>query len=199
MKQALIVFVKNNVLGKVKTRLAKDIGAEKASKVYQWLINYTKKQVREVEADVFVYYSDSVEVEDEWLSKSVYKKIQQGTDLGQRMWQAFQEVFALGYERAAIIGTDCYGLETSLLQKGFRELQHQDVVIGPANDGGYYFLGMNKAYEFLFTDKDWSTEQLINQTKQSIQDSGKRFSLLKELTDIDYLEDLQNQGLGHLI
>jgi len=199
MKKALIIFVKNNVAGKVKTRLAASVGNKKASEVYQFLIDHTKKQVSQLNADVFVFYSPEIQTDDQWKTQNLVKKLQSNGDLGERMHNAFIDVLNAGYDQAAIIGSDCFGLQTSILENGFSQLQSNDIVIGPANDGGYYFLAMKQPHAFLFENKDWSTAQLIEQTLVSIKESDKQYHLLEVLNDIDTIEDLKNEGLQYLV
>ncbi|MBX2845976.1 MAG: TIGR04282 family arsenosugar biosynthesis glycosyltransferase [Saprospiraceae bacterium] len=199
MDRALIIFVKNNQPGKVKTRLAKDIGYEKASEIYHWLINYTKYQVSHVATDIYIFYSEYLEIQDQWSGQNVFKMIQQGQDLGERMMHAFQTVFEAEYNQVVIIGSDCYGLETPLIRKAFKKLEQSDMVVGPATDGGYYLLGVKKYYADLFSDKSWSSDQLLSETLAAANKLDLNVSQLKALTDIDYLEDLKQTGLEYLI
>ena len=101
-KNALIVFVKNPELGKVKTRLANTIGNKKALEVYHKLLNYTAQVVSDVAADKLIFYSSEIDSEDQF-TKSGYQQFEQvGNDLGERMLHAFQKAFDLGYKNVSI-------------------------------------------------------------------------------------------------
>ena len=141
-KSALIVFTRNPELGKCKTRLAATIGDQSALDVYRFLLDHTVKITTPVTADVYVYYSEKIKDVDIWDTSIFRKKQQQGHDLGDKMQHAFTEVFNMGYQRAIIIGSDMYDLTTQELEDAFLKLEDNNFVIGPAQDGGYYLLGM---------------------------------------------------------
>jgi uncharacterized protein len=188
----LLVFVKIPVTGKVKTRLAKSIGNEKALKVYKYLVDYTYSVVRDVEADVEIWFSDSkTDFKGPGLMDMV-KKVQTGGNLGERMSNAFREGFTSGYHKVVIIGSDCPEILPDHIEGAFKFLDKTDVVIGPSFDGGYYLLGMKKWNPNLFLNIDWSTDQVFRQTRRVIEKEGLNFSKLERLNDIDTVEDLNN-------
>ena len=127
-KNAIILFTKNPELGKVKTRLAKTIGNERALEIYKKLLTHTQSIVNPIDADKFVFYSDSINTDDQWSATDYYKKLQFDGDLGQRMAAAFQEVFSLGYQSICIIGSDCYELTSATIGEGFAKLANFDTV-----------------------------------------------------------------------
>ena len=118
------------------------------------------------------------------------KHLQNGADLGERMQNAFAEAFARGQQRVLIIGSDCVELETYMIKEAFAVLENNDVVIGPAKDGGYYLLGMRKFYPTLFENKPWSSEDLLMDTIIDLKKLNAPYYLLKTLSDIDHVEDL---------
>lgn len=186
-KHLLIVFVKNNRLGKVKTRLARTIGDENAFMVYHELLEITENATSHVKnCNVQVYFSENIE-EDTW--QGCEKFIQQGNDLGEKMQDAFQRGFAMGYQKIQLIGSDLPDISASIIQQGFDELMNNDLVFGPAVDGGYYLVGMKKLYPTIFQNKPWSTEKLLSLTLKEL--SGYKLQLLPFLNDIDEYEDLQ--------
>ncbi|WP_144893082.1 TIGR04282 family arsenosugar biosynthesis glycosyltransferase [Flavobacterium tiangeerense] len=189
-KKAIILFTKNPELGKVKTRLAKTIGNEKALYIYKKLLEHTQEIVTPVRADKFVFYSDSITKEDQWNAGSFYKKVQHGDDLGTRMAKAFQEIFCLGYESVCIIGSDCYELTSDIIEKAFLALETNETVIGPTFDGGYYLLGMNQFHETVFKNKTWSTDSVYMDTITDFKNLNLSFSNLNKLLDIDEEKDL---------
>lgn len=188
-KNALIIFTRNPELGKCKTRLAKTIGNQAALEIYKHLLKHTSEITMELRADKFVFYSESIKSNDLWESEFFRKKMQQGSDLGERMEQAFTELFALGYEKVVIIGSDLLDLKTSHINDAFKLLNNHDVVIGPAKDGGYYLLGSKTLHKKLFNNKEWGTSTVLKDTLNDLQ--NVTFTLLETLNDIDTLEDVK--------
>ena len=188
-KNLLFIFTKNPELGKVKTRLAKTIGAEKALAIYKFLLAHTKKVTENIACDKAVYYSVKVREDDLWNGEIYQKKQQLGEDLGIRMQNAFQDAFANGYEKVLIVGSDLIDLSEEIIEKGFLQLASNDVVIGPAKDGGYYLLGMKSVHPNVFKNKNWGTstvrEETLNEKKK------KKVHLLNELNDADVLDDIK--------
>jgi hypothetical protein len=191
---ALIVFMKNPVRGKVKTRLAATLGNDKALQVYLDLVDYTREVLTEVKADIWLFYSDYLQENDNWSPIAAQKRTQLGADLGVRMKNAFREVFAAPYKHAAIIGTDCPELTPVIINKGFEQLTNCELVMGPAQDGGYYLLGLNAPNEWLFENKPWSTNQVAKLTLQAAEERQLNYELLPMLRDVDTEKDLQLTG-----
>ena len=115
---------------------------------------------------------------------------QHGNDLGERLEQAVTNAFAQGVERVIVIGTDCPDLNADVLIHGFRALEHSDVVIGQAEDGGYFLVGLNQNHPELFRDITWSTEHVLEQTIAKARSLKCSISVLAKLTDVDHPEDL---------
>lgn len=182
---ALLIFIKNPVKGNVKTRLAATVGDEKALKIYNKLLGYTRTTVQLVQADKQVWYARHVDSDDAWGSDFFSKRKQQGDDLGERMQHAFRQAFAEGYKRVVIIGSDCAELMAENLQQAYKSLHKNDVVIGPATDGGYYLLGMSRYLPVLFENKVWSTRSVFAQTRADCEAQGFSYHILEELNDVD--------------
>lgn len=191
--KAVIVFIKNPILGKVKTRLAATIGDENALTIYKQLISKTQNILQDIDASCYIYYSDYYEI-DNW-PRTMFKMVQNGNDLGLRMKHAFHEISSRNYDQIIIIGSDCYDLKPSIIEKGFDLLDDMDVVIGPSLDGGYYLLGMNTFHPTLFQEIEWSTEFVCEQTIQQITKAGLNYQRLPLLNDIDTEEDLKKTKL----
>lgn len=182
----LIIFIKNPVKGKVKTRLAATIGDEKALEVYLKLIDYTLNLVKALNVEVNLFFSDLV-ISDYPFSM---KHLQKGNDLGDKMKNAFKKCFDEGGKNVVIIGTDCAELTKEIIDEAFKELENNSVVIGPALDGGYYLLGMNQFYSTIFNGIEWSTSSVYNETKMILEKENISLGVLPILSDIDTEEDL---------
>lgn len=195
MKPRLIIFIKNPIKGKVKTRLATDIGYEKAHRIYLELMEKTRLACHNLPFDKVVYYSDAIEHTDIWDKEVFAKKRQKGQDLGEKMLNAFNDAFNDGYGNVCIIGSDCFEMSEDIIKSAFDKLNNNDVVIGPSADGGYYLLGMTKLFENIFEDKPWSKPTLLQVTTNELNNSGIKYSLLSELNDIDTIEDIVQDEL----
>ncbi|HZH37785.1 MAG TPA: TIGR04282 family arsenosugar biosynthesis glycosyltransferase [Flavisolibacter sp.] len=187
MKQALIIFARKPEKGKVKTRLAAQIGEEQALTVYIRLLEHTRAVASAYPCDKYVFLTDEV-ADVFW--KDFYVERQADGDLGERMSAAFQLLFDKGYQQVVIIGSDCPVFSINHLNEAFAALYDVDVVIGPATDGGYYLLGMKLLYSELFLNKTWSTDRVLRDTIYSINELQLTFQQLEPLTDVDEATDL---------
>ena len=187
-KELVIVFVKNIKLGKVKTRLAKTIGNQAAFEVYKELVKVTEEATENLDTDLRIYFSDAI-VTTKW--ERAHKDVQKGNDLGERMNNAFLKGFEDGYERIVLIGSDLPDINANHIQKGLDALEDSEVVFGPAEDGGYYLIGMSKMNHKLFENKPWSQSHLLTETLSELKDNNTTFTTLEVLNDIDTFEDLE--------
>ena len=220
-ENALIIFIKNPQLGKVKTRLAKTVGNEKALEIYLELSKITRENCQILsqripsergQSDIqpYVFYSDFINTNDDWSNDIFKKAVQSGEDLGDRMSNAFLFILQ-NHAKACIIGSDCPTLSVAILESAFDALDKHDFVVGPSTDGGYYLLGMNatqyisdnkseirnpkseiKPPQYLFENMVWSTENVLSETLQRMKAHGKTVALLPELTDVDEEKDWKN-------
>jgi hypothetical protein len=108
------------------------------------------------------------------------------------MHNAFDTVFKRGYKKVIIIGTDAPDVSMKIVRSAISVLDNYSVVIGPANDGGYYLLGFKSKLIDLFSGIEWSTNSVFDNTIKKLNNSKIKYFVLDELTDIDTLEDLQN-------
>ncbi len=187
-KELIIVFVKNIKLGKVKTRLAKTIGNQAAFDVYSELVKVTENAIKNIETDKRIYFSDAI-VEAIWGNN--YKAVQKGVNLGERMKHAFKKGFDDGYERIVLIGSDLPDISSEHIKNGLNALQNNEVVFGPAIDGGYYLIGLSELKPFVFDNKPWSQSNLLEDTLKELQLKNITHTLLRPLNDIDTFEDLE--------
>ena len=183
----LIIFAKNPVLGRCKTRLAKGIGPENALAVYRILLQHTAQTTRSLKVDKEVFYTDFIDHEDRWDSTIFKKGLQSPGDLGQKMQAAFEAGFKKGYQKIVLIGTDLITLEPSDIEKAFEALDSNTVVFGPAQDGGYYLIGLTQMRPELFKNIPWSTAEVLT---KSLEQLDQTYQLLQLKNDIDTVEDL---------
>ncbi len=189
-KNLLLIFTRNPEFGKVKTRLARDIGHQAALDIYKFLLAHTAKICTPLDTEKAVYYSEEIPNNDLWNATVFQKKKQIGEDLGERMQNAFAEGFNLGYSKIIIIGSDLYDIETKDLEQAFKVLNNHEIVIGPAEDGGYYLLGMKQLYPKLFKNKNWGTATVLQDTINELKKSN--YKLLEKRNDVDLYSDIKD-------
>ena len=198
MDKLVIVFTKNPEIGKCKTRLAVSIGDENTLAVYKTLIQYTAQVLSKLKEDCVVFYSEDIQTDDLWDDANFQKQVQSQGHLGKKMQAAFEWGFHKGYKQVCIVGSDLFELEVSDIHDAFQALETHDLVFGPAEDGGYYLMGMSALHSEAFKDKAWSTELVLKETLKDLKSNS--FQLLKEKNDIDTVDDLKKyQEFHHFI
>lgn len=190
--QALLIFTRNPELGKCKTRLAETVGERAALEIYRLLLDHTCSLSKNLEGvDKIVYFSDFLGNGSVWNPSHFQFRLQNGNDLGERMLSAFREAFSEGYSKVVIIGSDIYNLSTYDLQQAFSSLDRHEAVLGPAEDGGYYLLGLTRLIPALFRDKSWGAETVLESSLKDLKEVTTR--MLPERNDVDRYEDIAGQ------
>jgi len=190
------VFVRYPEKGRVKTRLARDIGDARAVELYSRFVQDTLARLRETGRLVVICHDPPDALADfkAWLRGSYLWLPQRGADLGARMSQAFADLFGMGIPSVLLMGSDIPHLPMESIREGFEALETRDAVIGPSVDGGYYLIGF-KAESFqpaVFQGIPWSTGAVLTATHEILNRLGLRLHLLKRLRDVDDLEDLRS-------
>ena len=193
----LLIFAKAPVAGQVKTRLNPDYTAEQAAQIHANLVHHTLTTATNAQlCPVELWcapYTDHPFFEACQQQYPITLKQQQGDDLGERMYNAF-EVTLQTSEHVVLIGTDCPTLEKEDLTQALLALQHQhDIAISPATDGGYVLIALSKVnQQRLFENITWGSDEVMGQTFERITCLNYRFAPLRPHSDIDYASDLQN-------
>jgi uncharacterized protein len=189
----LIVFTRYPRAGQAKTRLIPALGAAGASDLQRRMTEHVLVQARDWGGAVAIYYANGLLTElRDWLGPDLLYQPQSDGDLGARMAEAFGSQSG----PTVIIGTDCPGIDGDLIRQAFAVLEIQDLVLGPALDGGYYLIGLNKLgriaqpWQNLFQNIDWSTDRVLAQTLAVAKALDLKTQLLGVLPDIDRPEDL---------
>ncbi|MBU2995478.1 TIGR04282 family arsenosugar biosynthesis glycosyltransferase [Cellulophaga baltica] len=189
-KNLLLIFTRNPELGKGKTRLAATVGKETALEIYKFLLARTVEITENLDLTKQVYYSETIWDNDIWENSIYQKRVQCGENLGKRMINAFKDGFETGFEKIIIIGSDMFDLSQADIENAFTQLNDNDFVIGPAEDGGYYLLGMKHLETSVFENKDWGTESVLDATLSDLK--NKKIKLLEERNDVDVYEDIKD-------
>jgi hypothetical protein len=199
----VILFVKLPRPGTVKTRLGKAIGHNLAAQLYDCFVRDLCVTLWQLEVAPLIFFAPASQgaAMANWLGSDQSYYPQVGDDLGARMASAFQQGFQLGYDPLLILGSDNPDLPLDYLREAFEALAHDQVVIGPSHDGGYYALGFAQANYMpqVFTNMSWSTPTVFDQTFRILLQSPHSIHQLPDWYDVDTIEDLwqfdqRNQG-----
>ena len=191
---ALLVFTKTPVEGQVKTRLIPIWGTQGALMLYKDLLKSTLETAiaSEIE-DICLYCTpDKNEPFIQFCSThyEVDLGLQEGHDLGDKMYNAFTE-YLRQYNKVIIIGCDCPGMNREDIKLATKKLSEGvDIVLGPSEDGGYYLIGMGKSHRELFEDISWGTSSVLDETRVKIARLQLECYELKEKWDLDRPEDV---------
>ncbi len=195
-RERLIIFSRYPEAGHTKTRLIPALGATRAAALQQALTRLTLAQAatlraqRRVEIEVRYTGGDQQQMSDMFGLTPDCLWPQQGQDLGERLQQAVSRAFNEGAARVVTIGTDCPELDVGQLEAAFAALDENDVVLGPASDGGYYLIGQRADRPDLFQGVAWSTADVLKQTLEKCRAARLIVHQLDTLSDVDYPEDL---------
>jgi hypothetical protein len=182
----LIIFLKAPHAGAVKTRLAQAIGADAACAAYRRLVEVLLNRLTAIDAvELRFAPDDALEEIKPWLRPGWRAAGQGAGDLGQRLTRAFAEAFATGARRVVVIGSDCPDVTPDDIHAAWASLGRHDLVFGPAADGGYWLIGLCRAEPRLFDGIAWSTDTVLQKTRDRARAAGLTVHLLRELHDVD--------------
>jgi len=191
----ILIFVKLPEKGSVKTRLAKDMDHGFVQTLYRNFVLDLLETLKKSKWPIIIYFHppESGAAVSKWLGKNYTYAPQKGVDLGERMKNAFADVFADGFSKAILIGSDLPDLQNNILDMAFNALNVNDIVIGPSTDGGYYLIGFrNKSFlPEVFKGISWSTDTVLKDTLKILKEKNYRAHFLPELRDVDTIEDLK--------
>jgi rSAM/selenodomain-associated transferase 1 len=195
-QRTLIIFTRYPEIGKTKTRLIPLLGAKGAADFQRKMTEETIKKAKllctKISVELEVHFTGgNEELMCEWLGKDLIFKKQVKGDLGLKMYTAFKESFNKkeGQKRVIIIGIDCPDLDELILEKAFNVEPIYDLIIGPANDGGYYLIGLNRVISQLFNNIKWGTSEVLQSTETIANQLSLKTYNLPLLNDIDTPED----------
>ena len=185
------LFARPPVAGRVKTRLMASLGADKALAVYRYCLRHSLSLARDSDFDHQLWLT---ETSRDPLFEGETIHLQQGVDLGQRMYHAMRSALDAdnGYRQVILIGSDCIDLCQTLLQRVVARLSSHQLVMVPALDGGYVLIAARESIDpVLFRNIEWGTATVLVQTLERAMRAGIDTFLLNPLRDIDRLEDMQ--------
>lgn len=199
-RNRLLIFARVPEYGRVKSRLARDLGEQRTLALYEAMLGDLLASIGGSAGDleVEVLWTGSSEVSGALLEHHFGGRPlarQAGETLGDRLAVSFGErIFFHRTEKVIAIGTDDPSLTREAVERAFLLLDGCDWVIGPAEDGGYYLIGCRAAsYDAsVFRDIEWGTSEVFETTTARIRDIGSSMALLPHRRDIDIVDDLRS-------
>jgi len=195
-RRRLVMFTRYPEPGNTKTRLIPKLGAEGAAALQQGMTEHAIGNAKALgNVDIAMYYTGADESQmRSWLGDELAYREQHSGDLGERMHQAFLNAWEEGIEQVCIMGIDCPGITTGILDSAFEGLYKHDVALGPATDGGYYLIGAHRRIDAnhlaaLFAQMEWGTESVFAATQNELESQGTLWNRLAYLNDVDRPED----------
>jgi len=188
---ALIIFAKSPLPGQVKTRLTPEFSAEQAATIHQQLLEHCVANLaRFKNADVQLHCSPNTSHAFFQYLKAIYRLplySQPDGDLGQRMSVALFNAL-VEYKKVLLVGSDVPALNINYIRKAYTALDDNDIVLGPAEDGGYVLVGLTRPQPLMFDQIDWGTDKVLQQSIDRLQPAYPL--LLDTLWDVDLPEDV---------
>ncbi len=190
----LIVFVKAPRPGFVKTRIAATLGADAACRIYSGLVATLLATLAPLpKVELRFTPDEALDEIQPWLRPGWSASPQGPGDLGNRMHRAFVDAGG----SAILIGSDCPYIQQAHLSQAAEHLATHDVVLGPAEDGGYWLIGLNRPCPALFEGIDWGSSTVLAATLKEAALQDYRVQLLPTLRDVDTLEDYLRLTVGN--
>lgn len=194
---ALVIVARYPQAGTTKTRLARSLGDEETVRLYRaFLTDLAHRFGGQPAYDLHWAYTTAKVDYTAFMAELAPSSVlhmrffpQEGDGLGERLYNAFRQTYAQGYERTVLIGSDSPQISADTIAEASRALDRADVVLGPAEDGGYYMIAMSKPHN-IFQDIPMSTDRVLRMTVELAQRQGLEVSLQETLFDIDELSDL---------
>lgn len=190
----LIIFVKYPQPGLVKTRLAKDVGKQKAADLYRLFVEAALKRTKGKNFKRLIFYTpqDKVKEIKKWLgSDGLEFRPQKGRDLGERLFNAFRLTLGSSCVRRIVtIGTDSPLIDRKVVNTAFKALETKQCVLGPALDGGYYLIGLSSLKKEVFKGINWGTKKVFAQTLKRLKMLKMSYSFLDLSFDVDRHKDI---------
>lgn len=194
-QKTLVIFTRYPEKGKTKTRLIPAIGAEKAAQIQKLMTENILKIARGLKDKIQVkiyYVGGNQTLMESWLGNQCQLITQTGKDLGEKMFSAIESNFKSTEKPVIVIGIDCQSLTLDILEKAFFAMDSHDLVIGKAEDGGYYLIGLKNPIKELFKNIKWGTNTVYQDTIAIAEQHNLSIFKLPILADIDRPEDLVN-------
>jgi len=193
-RRSLLIFAKSPEPGQVKTRIAQQVGPDKAAAIYEEMLNQILQESAAEKRWERILFITPESDSGYFHRQGLRTRVQQGNDLGERMGNAFLESWKLGMEKVVLIGSDIPSLTQGDIAAAFEMLARVPAVIGPSEDGGFYLFGLTKKYlpqakDLFCLPIPWSTPEVLAEVEKKCRDCQLTLGYLPKKADIDTYED----------
>lgn len=193
-ENALIIFSRLPIGNETKTRLAPILNETQRSELHlaMWRDIFSEA-LKLIDTDIYLCWTGSGNIADyqKYIPSSFILMKQEGNNLGERMKNALRDIFAMGYKRAVIIGSDIPSVRAENISRSFDSLNDSDAVTGPSSDGGYWLIGMRKYIPEVFSVSSWGNSSVLDETVRTLIRLGISYCKAETLDDIDTPEDVR--------
>ncbi len=198
MKEAIIFFTRVPIPNETKTRLLTDFTPKEAARIHSVILRTIFNNIKSVNRDVFVFISpmEKSHVLRELINWNEFYP-QEGNNLNEKMKNAVFSILDQGYDKVVLLGSDLIGVDRDYLSTAFKILDKKDLVIGPAEDGGYGLVGMKEKRSCVFDEEKLGHNKVLDNLISRIDSNNLSYGLLKEIYDIDLVSDF-NRVTGNL-
>ena len=193
MRNVICIFAKPPIPGRTKSRLAKDIGDQAAAALSEALLRDIINICLEENSQTYLFYPPNSKPNDfgDILNPEVKLEVQEGHDLGERMSNCFKSLLSQDYQKVIIVGSDCITLSKQIITECFNHLDESELVIQPAEDGGYVLIAQSTFRSDVFKDIEWGGEEVMEKTLNIMHSQKFSYHLLETSFDIDEISDLK--------
>ncbi|MBW2965419.1 TIGR04282 family arsenosugar biosynthesis glycosyltransferase [Candidatus Woesearchaeota archaeon] len=186
---ALIIFAKFPVPGKVKKEIGRVLGMDVSARLCTVFINDLIAEHKDRDYDLYLSFIGH-EYKDDY--KKMFPEailyVQRGTNMSENMYSAFEDLLD-DYDKVVLIGCDVPQLKHDMIIKAFNALDSYDFVLGPSDDGGYYLIGMKEPHE-VFKGMPWGSSELLEVQQNLLRDKRLTFVRLDTMPDVDDVDEL---------
>ena len=194
-RNALIIIAKQPEMNNVKTRLSGSMTDKERLELYVSMIENTVQRLGSINSvDTFMAFAPK-NSEEYFIKFGLELMALPEGDLGDRMFYAMNLAMRKGYEKAVLVGVDIPNLSESIILSSFELLSDNDLVFGPATDGGYYLVGFKRPIKEIFEGVEWSTEHTLTQSMEVARENGYSMAFTNTLSDVDTPEDIKRVGI----
>ncbi|NOX50107.1 MAG: glycosyltransferase [Gammaproteobacteria bacterium] len=191
---AVAVFARSAILGKAKSRLIPSLGERGALTVHCILVERTLRQLETIEVGRKTLWVTEIDAcSQRWATDHDFELLPQyAGDLGQKMAATIRCLLDEGSSRVCLVGSDCPPIDAAYVEGAFRQLENHDLVLGPAEDGGYGLIAIRDNFPAaIFQSIEWGTGEVLQQTISCSKECGMSSYLLDEIWDVDTPQDWQ--------
>lgn len=193
MDRAIILFTRVPIAGKTKTRLESHFSKEQCALIHTAILQGIYKELVATNIDLYIFIDPIQEAEtmQTILGENEFFS-QYGSNLNNKMYNAFWRIFLRGYKKVLLLGSDIIDINKDYVLNAFNCLKQYDIAIGPAKDGGYGLVAMNDLYFEVFDEQSSSHKDVLNNILDRINNKNISFTLLDTIRDIDTIQDIDD-------